>query len=158
VVQHRHRNAGEVMLASLLSAVCHAPVVEIGDKQPIERGRVYVAPADYHVIVEREHFELTVDEPVAFSRPSVDVVFETAADAFGAGVVAVVLTGANADGAAGLMAVRRVGGITVAQDPATAERREMPEAAVATGCVMHVLELDRIGPFLGAACATAADR
>ncbi|MFP5326011.1 MAG: chemotaxis protein CheB [Acidimicrobiia bacterium] len=158
VAQHRHKSSKEGLLASLLVPVCKCPVLDADDKQAIEPGHVYIAPADYHLIVERGHLELSVDEPVAYSRPSIDVLFESAADAYGSGVVAVVLTGANADGADGVRRVRERGGVTVAQAPETAERPEMPEAAIATGAVMHVLALDDIGHFLGSICTEAGQR
>ena len=93
----------------------------------------------------RGHFALSIDAPVQQSRPSIDVLFESAADAYGEEVVAVILTGANSDGAARHPAVKRGGGLTLAQDPETAERREMPEAAIATGAVDRVATLEDIG-------------
>lgn len=156
LAQHRHKDSRPGLLASLLMPSCRCPVSDADDKQPLERGRVYIAPPDYHLIVERGHLELSVDEPVSYSRPSIDVLFESAADAYGAGVVAVVLTGANDDGARGVRKVRERGGVTVAQTPETAERAEMPAAAIATGSVMHVLEPDEIGHFLGAICTAGS--
>lgn len=149
---HRHKSSREGLLASLLEPACRCRINDADDKQPLEPGHVYIAPPDYHLIVERGHLELSTDEPVSFSRPSVDVLFESAADAYGAGVVAVVLTGANDDGARGIQKVRERGGVTVAQSPETAERAEMPAAAIATGAVMHVLPAEEIGHFLGAVC------
>lgn len=152
VAQHRHKASKEGLLASLLVPSCRCPVVDASDKTDLEPGHVYIAPPDYHLIVERGHLELSVDEPVAFSRPSIDVLFETAADAYGSGTVAVILTGANADGAAGIRRVRERGGVTVAQSPESAERPEMPRAAIATGSVMHVMSPEEIGHFLGSVC------
>ena len=154
LAQHRHKSARPGLLASLLLPACRCRINDADDKQPLEPGHVYIAPPDYHLIVERGHVELSVDEPVAFSRPSVDVLFESAADAYGAGVTAVILTGANDDGAKGIQKVRERGGVTVAQSPETAERAEMPSAAIATGAVMHILPPEEIGHFLGAICGT----
>ena len=157
VAQHRHKDSRPDLLATLLMPACRCPINDADDKQPLEPGHVYIAPPDYHLIVEKGHLELSVDEPVAYSRPSIDVLFESAADAYGAGVVAVVLTGANDDGANGIRRVRERGGVTVAQAPETAERPEMPRAAIATGCVMNVLEPEEIGHFLGAVCTTGSE-
>lgn len=152
LAQHRHKASREGLLASLLEPACRCLINDADDKQALEPGHVYIAPPDYHLIVERGHLELTTDEPVSFSRPSVDVLFESAADAYGPGVVAVILTGANEDGARGIQKVRERGGVTVAQSPETAERTEMPAAAIATGAVMHVMAPDEIGRFLGTVC------
>jgi two-component system chemotaxis response regulator CheB len=117
---------------------------------------VHVAPPDYHLLVEPGEFALSVDEPVRFSRPSIDVLLESAADAYGSRLVAVILTGASADGAVGLQRVRRLGGQTIVQDPGTAERREMPEAAIASGAAEHVVPLEQIAPLLVGSCARTA--
>src|SRR6476661_4986287 len=129
VVQHRGEDAGD-LLRELLDRTASLPVREVEDKAPFADG-VHVAPPGYHVLVEPRHFALSTEAEVRFSRPSIDVALETAADALGAGVVGVVLTGNNEDGAAGLAAVRRRGGMAIVQDPDTAERRAMPAAAQA---------------------------
>ncbi len=113
------------------------PVEEAEDKLEIGPGRVYLAPPDYHLLVEPDGFALSVDERVQSSRPSIDV-----------RALAVVLTGANADGAAGVVAIKQRGGTTFAQDPASAERPEMPAAAIASGAVDHVLSLAGIANAL----------
>ena len=123
-------------------------VVAAHDKEPLRPGHVYVAPPDYHLLVEPGHLALSTDDHVQFARPSIDVLFESAADAYGERVVGVLLTGANEDGADGLARIAAAGGFTIAQDPATADRPEMPAAAVARGAARRVLELERIGPFL----------
>ena len=148
VAQHRPVTTGDEMLEHVLARTTELEVVTATDKEPLEAGRVYVAPADYHLLVERGHVALSTDAPVEFSRPSIDVLFESAADVYGPQVVGVLLTGANQDGAAGLKRIAAAGGFTVAQDPETAERSEMPRAAVERGAVRRVLPLDRIGPFL----------
>src|SRR4051812_7617583 len=147
VVQHRSEDAGDV-LAGLLDRAGRLPVREVEDKAPLARGEVLVAPPGYHVLVEPDHFALSTEAQVRFSRPSIDVALETAADALGPGVVGVVLTGDNDDGAAGLAAVRRRGGVAVVQDPDSAERSAMPAAARAAARPQVVAELHEIAPLL----------
>ena len=130
VVQHRSKDS-DLTLVSLLSDRCSCEVREAEDKEPIEPGRVYVAPPDYHLLVEDGVFGLSTEAPVTYSRPSIDVLFETAADAYRERLIGVVLTGANADGTAGLRRIKEHGGYTIVQDPATAAGRAMPAAAVA---------------------------
>jgi two-component system chemotaxis response regulator CheB len=155
VVQHRSRHSRGGTLEAMLSMDGGLPVHEVDDKDAIAPGSAYLAPADYHLIVERGSFALSVDERVQHSRPSIDVTLETAADAYGSGVIGVVLTGANEDGAAGLQAVMQRGGVTVAQDPASAAKPTMPQAAIDAGGVQRVLPLEKIAPFLIAACGGA---
>lgn len=131
IVQHRSSDSRDAGLAAYYDARCALPVCTIEDKQPIEPGHVYFAPPGYHLLVERGHFDLSRDLPIQFSRPSIDVLFEAAADAYGAATIGVVLTGANEDGAAGLRAIQSVGGFSIVQDPATAARGTMPRAAIA---------------------------
>ncbi len=138
IAQHRGPDSLRGALQAALQRHLARPVVEAADKDPIEPGHVYVAPPDYHLLVEVGSFALSVDERVQHARPSIDVLFESAADAYGAGVIGVVLTGANADGAAGLARIAARGGVAIVQDPETAEAREMPEAALAG-----------LGPLLG---------
>ncbi|HUD28651.1 MAG TPA: chemotaxis protein CheB [Novosphingobium sp.] len=139
-------------LTTLFGAKCRVPVREAEDKDPVEPGTVTFAPPDYHMLVEvGGTLSLSRDEPVLFSRPSIDVLFESAADAYGAGLVGVVLTGANEDGAQGLRAVAQAGGVTIVQDPATAYARAMPQAALAACRRARVLPLDGIvGAILAA--------
>jgi two-component system chemotaxis response regulator CheB len=152
VVQHRHRASNET-LPSHFRQFSRLPVVDVDDKQWIRPGTVYLAPANYHLLVERGEFSLSVDEKVRYSRPSVDVLFQSAADAYGDRVIAVVLTGANDDGAEGVRRVKSRGGIVIVQDPATAEAPEMPRAAIAAGPVDQILPLDQIASYLAARCA-----
>lgn len=147
VVQHRSADAQD-LLARLLDQAGPLPARDVEDKLSIEPGRVYVAPADYHVLVERDHFALSTDAHVRFSRPSIDVTLESAAAAFGPEAIGVVLTGNNEDGAAGLAAVRRRGGIAIVQRPETAERATMPAAAVARARPQAVAALDEIAQLL----------
>ncbi len=145
---HRAPNGPEGALVSYLRARCPLPVAEAEDKDEIEAGHVYLAPADYHLLVEPGRFALSIDAPVHYSRPSIDVLFESAADAYGDQAAAVILSGANDDGCRGLQHLKRRGGRTLVQEPSTAVRSEMPEAAIATGAVDEVLTLDDIAAAL----------
>lgn len=134
------------LLAEVFAPKCAVPVREIEDKEPIAPGAVYFAPPDYHLLLDKGSGEgpnaaLSMDDPVNYSRPSIDVLFESAAEIFGRGLMAVLLTGANEDGAAGLRTVRRAGGLTLAQSPEEAFAAAMPAAAIAQGSVDHVLPL-----------------
>lgn len=140
VVQHRHRDS-DGLLVNLLQRASHLPIVEIEDKVPLNSGCIYLAPADYHVLVEPGQFALSVDEPVLHARPSIDVLFESAADAYGVRVLGIILTGASSDGALGLEAIKARGGTTLVQEPRTAECAIMPEAALAATAVDYVVPL-----------------
>ncbi|MBC7977093.1 MAG: chemotaxis protein CheB [Myxococcales bacterium] len=119
------------LLPDLLARVCARPVYEVEDKHRLQPGTVCVAPPNYHVLVERDRsLALSVDAPVHFSRPSIDVLFESAADAIGRGVAGVILSGANEDGARGLRRIVDAGGLAAIQDPTTAPHSEMPAAAL----------------------------
>jgi two-component system chemotaxis response regulator CheB len=146
-VQHRHRASNEGLPAYLRTQT-KLPVVDVDDKLYIKPRHVYLAPADYHLLVEKGWFDLSVDAAVSYSRPSVDVLFESAADAYRAGVIGVVLTGANADGARGAVRIKKQGGFVVVQEPQTAEAPEMPQATIDAVRVDRILPLDRIGPYL----------
>jgi two-component system chemotaxis response regulator CheB len=149
IVLHLPRDRRSV-LADVFQPHCAVPVREAQDKEPVEPGTVYIAPADYHLLVdEARSLALSVDELVHFSRPSVDVLFEAAADVYGERTLAVLLTGGSDDGAAGLAAVRRAGGWTIVQDPRTARVPMMVEAALALGPVDFVLPLEGIADALG---------
>ncbi len=149
IAQHRSPGSRQPGLAAYYDARSPLRVCAIEDKEPIQGGRVYFAPPDYHLLVERGFFELSVDDRVQFSRPSADVLFESAVDAYGAGVIAVVLTGANADGAQGLACVKAAGGFTIVQDPATADKAVMPLAAIdAVGAPDALLPLHDVAPYL----------
>jgi two-component system chemotaxis response regulator CheB len=147
VVQHRGRESDETM-ANLLQARCRRPVREAEDKDPIQPGSVYIAPPDYHLLIDDGYLALSIDEPVAFSRPSIDVLFESAADSYGTGVIGVLLTGANQDGTRGLRRIKNAGGFVIVQDPASAEVATMPESAIADVSVDCVLPLEKIASFL----------
>jgi len=156
VVQHRGPESQRGLLELLLQAHVERPVLEPVDKQPVERSHVYVAPADYHLLVENGHFALSVEERVNYARPSIDVFFESAAEAYRDRAIGIVLTGANVDGAEGLAAIRACGGVAIVQDPATAARGTMPEAALAATAADAVLPLEAIAGFLRGLCAPVA--
>ena len=137
------------LLVDIFSPNCALAVCEADDKQPIAAGTLYFAPPDYHMLIDDgPQLALSADEPVLFSRPSIDVLFESAADAYGARLLGVLLTGASGDGAQGLAAIRRGGGLTVAQDPATALAPQMAEEAIRRGAAAQILDLAGIARLL----------
>jgi two-component system, chemotaxis family, protein-glutamate methylesterase/glutaminase len=137
------------VLAELFQAKCATKVREAEDKEPIEPGTIYFAPPNYHLLVEADKsLSLSNEEPVLFSRPSVDVLFESAADAYGAGLIGIVLTGANEDGAEGARAVAEAGGTMIVQRPDTAFASAMPEAALEACPEAHVFTLEEIVVYL----------
>ena len=138
------------MLAEVFSPMCALPVCEAQDKEPVRPGRVYCAPPDYHLLVERgARLALSIDEPVHYSRPSINVLFESAADVYGAALLALILSGANQDGTAGLAAVRRAGGLTVVQRPDSAAVPYMVRSALQSGAADLLLTLPQIAALLG---------
>jgi two-component system, chemotaxis family, protein-glutamate methylesterase/glutaminase len=147
LVQHRHKDSDQ-LLRVLLQERSSLEVCEVEDKMPIEHGRVYVAPPDYHTLVERGHYSLSTEAPVRYSRPSIDVTFMSAADSYAHRTVGIVLTGANADGAEGLRRISDRGGMAIVQDPATAESRIMPEAACRRVARARVMPLEEIVAFV----------
>lgn len=143
------------LMADLFDAKCLMKVREAEDKEPIEPGTIYFAPADYHLLVESDRrLSLSSEEPVLFSRPSIDVLFETAADAYGPALLGIVLSGANEDGAHGLKTIVEAGGQAVVQAPEEARAAEMPLAArkavpkarvmASDAIVQHLLSLQRV--------------
>lgn len=140
------------LLQGLFSARCVLPVCEAEDKLPVRHGHVYVAPPDYHLLVERGkqdvHLALSVAPPVRFSRPSIDVLFESAAEVWRQRLLGILLSGANDDGARGLETIRACGGRTWVQAPHTASADTMPAEAIARGAVDEVLTLEAIGSRL----------
>jgi two-component system chemotaxis response regulator CheB len=136
----------ESRLAELFDARLIMPVREAHDKLPVTGYTVYFAPSGYHLSIERDRtFSLSCEAPVHFARPAIDVLLESAADAYGPGLAAILLTGANADGAAGMARVHQRGGLTVVQDPAEAQATAMPEAAIKRCPPDLVLSLAQIG-------------
>lgn len=164
IVQHRGPDA-ESFLSGLLQEWTGRQVSEPEDKEPIEEGHIYVAPANYHLLVEPGHFSLTTEAPVRYSRPSIDVMFGSAAHAYGERLIGVVLTGANEDGSRGLQCVHEYGGYSIVQDPETSEVATMPVAALRrvpravklplTGITSHLVDVAKNGPPDGFERATA---
>lgn len=133
------------VLAQLFQAKCEVEVHEVDDKESLQGGSVYFAPPDYHVLIEDDRrVSLSSEELVHYSRPSIDVLFESAADVYGPAVAGVVLTGASADGAKGLAAIHAAGGMCLVQHPQQANSRTMPEAALAACPTAVALNLDQI--------------
>jgi two-component system chemotaxis response regulator CheB len=153
IVQHRGK-AEDDALERLLAAQTSLRVYEPNDKDPLEIGRIYLAPADYHLLIEPESVALSTAPPRNFARPSIDVLFESAADAHGSGVIAVVLTGSNHDGAAGARYIKERGGTILVEDPATAHSGIMPAGAIAATAVDAVLPLQAVSARLTAMCAS----
>lgn len=149
IVQHRSVSPDGGGLAQLLQGHSKLTVVEADDKMPIEPGTVYLAPADYHLLVEEPGLlALSTDTPVRAARPSIDVLFQTASEAYGSTLLGVLLTGASADGAEGLATIKARGGRVIVEDPATAECRTMPAAGLAATAVDYVLPIAKIGEYL----------
>lgn len=148
VVQHRSKEE-RTLLEEVLSQKCRIRIKQADEKEPIRKGTVYFAPPDYHLLIEQDHtFSLSSDERVNYSRPSIDVLFETAAYAYRQHLLAIILTGANHDGAAGIATIRKYGGTTVAQSPENALYPAMPNAAINTGCIQKVLDTEEIKQYL----------
>jgi len=152
VVQHRSHEDSE-SLASLLGTRTQLPVVEVDDKETIREGHVYICPSNYHLAVEGNYFALSADAPVLCARPSIDVLFESAAESFRDSVIGVLLTGMSKDGTAGLKRIKEVGGYAVVQDPFAAEGQVMPQAAIDSVAVDKILPLEDIACFLATLCA-----
>jgi two-component system chemotaxis response regulator CheB len=141
VVQHRSPDSDR-LLGQLLQDATELRVSEIEDKDELTPGTVHLAPANYHVLIEEGYVSLTIEEPVRFSRPSIDVMLASAADTYGSAAIGVVLTGANEDGARGLAHVVKHGGLALVQSPKTAEIPTMPTAAMRAVPTAEVLSLD----------------
>ncbi|MDH5299722.1 MAG: chemotaxis protein CheB [Desulfobulbaceae bacterium] len=148
VVQHLHPQQDDFFLGHL-NDICALRVKIADEKELLRPGHVYFAPPNYHLLIEKDRtFSLSVDQRVNFSRPAIDVLFESGAEVYSSRLVGVILTGANADGAHGLKQIKDGGGLAIVQDPATAQIDYMPRAAMAAVAVDHVLPLTEIGPFL----------
>ena len=144
IIVHR-KNDLESILGNLLSYKTHLPVREVEDKDPILPDQVYIAPPDYHLLIEDEHtFSLDSSEKINFSRPSIDVTFESVAETFGERTIAILLSGANSDGASGLLKIRQSGGYTIVQNPATADIGYMPQQAISLGAAQYVLDAEEL--------------
>jgi len=147
IAQHRGKDL-DSGLCEYLRECSSLPVVEPDDKESLLGGRAYLAPRDYHLLIENRSFALSTAESVRFARPSIDVLFESAADAFQTGAIGVILTGANSDGARGLATIKSRGGFTIVEDPASAAARQLPDAAIAQATPDKILALDQIAPCL----------
>jgi two-component system, chemotaxis family, protein-glutamate methylesterase/glutaminase len=157
IVQHRHRESDQA-LSSFLQHFTVLPVHEVEDKEFIQPGHIYFAPADYHLLVEDGYFSLSVDAPVSYARPSIDVLLESAADVYGERVIGIILTGANQDGVQGLSALKARGGKAIVQAPNTAESPILPAAAIASVAVDWVLPLAQIAPLLMHLCGDSTEQ
>lgn len=147
IVQHRKKNSDSFM-EEYLSEMTPMKICEIYDKTPIKKSSVYIAPPDYHMLIENENtISLNSDEPQCYARPSVDALFESAADVYGPALIGIVLTGANSDGTEGLRKIKMFGGLTIVQDPKTASASFMPSSAMEVK-PDHVLSLEEIAQFL----------
>lgn len=148
IVQHRSKMEPS-LLEEVLSKKCLVAIKQADEKEDIKAGLIYFAPADYHLLIEKDRsFSLSFDPPVNFSRPSIDILFETAAYAYGKNLLALILTGANHDGAKGIRMIKSMGGTCIAQDPAEADYPAMPQAAIDTGSIHKILTLERITEYL----------
>ncbi|EKR63832.1 protein-glutamate methylesterase CheB [Leptospira weilii str. 2006001853] len=133
----------------ILGDLCNIKIKEAEEKEKIESGTVYAAPPNYHLLIEKDRtFSLSISERVNFSRPSIDVLFESASDAYGDRLIGVVLTGANSDGAKGLKKIKENGGLAIVQDPLYSEVSLMPESAIRAGPVDYILSLEKITELL----------
>jgi two-component system chemotaxis response regulator CheB len=157
LVQHRHKDSDH-LLRALLQERSALEVCEVEDKMPLEHGRIYVAPPDYHTLVEPGHFSLSTEAPVRFSRPSIDVTFVSASDSYAHRTVGIVLTGANRDGAEGLRRISDRGGMALVQDPKTAESPAMPSAAIEAVPRARVMPLAEIVAFVAGLPAGVPER
>jgi two-component system chemotaxis response regulator CheB len=148
IVLHR-KTSEDTTLEELLALKSAIPFREVEDKTLLMPGYLHVAPSGYHLLFEKNgELSLDASEKINYSRPSIDVAFESAAEAYGAKVTAVLLSGANADGALGMKAVQQAGGITIAQDPAGAEMPFMPRSAIENASAQHVLSVPKILEFI----------
>ena len=148
VIQHRAKDQKE-LLEEVLQNKCTITIKQADEKERIKRGIIYIAPPGYHLLVEQDlTFSLSADEYVIKSKPSIDVLFETAAEVFREKLIGVILTGANHDGALGMATIKRYGGLTIAQRPDEAPYPQMPQAAIDQGGVDHIWTLKEIREFL----------
>lgn len=153
-----HTSGNVRVLCELLASHSPLPVIEAGERQPALGGTVYLAPGGYHLLIENNrHFSLSVDEVVRYSRPSIDVMFGSAADVYQAGLIGVVLTGANADGADGLAQIRARRGIAIVQSPESSDAPAMPRAALDVAGADYSLPLEQIASLLNRLCMPSID-
>jgi two-component system, chemotaxis family, protein-glutamate methylesterase/glutaminase len=148
IVQHRLKSE-RALLEEVLQSKCRIRIREADEKETPAEGTVYLAPPGYHLLVEKNRsLSLSCEPPLHFSRPSIDILFETASEAYGKKLIGIILTGANNDGAAGMQSIRKHGGMTIAQNPASAQFPVMPQAAIAAGGIQYIFDLQEIRNFL----------
>ncbi len=148
IVQHQHPHS-DAFTVKFLNDRCSLKVKQADEKEIIMPGVIYIAPPNYHLLVEKDKtFSLSINKHVHFARPAIDVLFETAANVFNKKLVGIILTGANDDGSHGLRKIKESGGLTIVQDPDTAEVDTMPKAAIASTKIDYILPLEKIGPFI----------
>ena len=148
IVQHRNERQDNFLI-EYLDKISKLKVKEAEGKEPLCSGYAYLAPAGYHLLVEPDRsFSLSVDDRVNYSCPSIDVLFESAAEVFSESLIGIILTGANSDGAKGLKAIKKKGGLAIVQNPATAESDSMPKAALATTKADYIVNLGQLAPLL----------
>jgi len=148
IVQHLHPDQNGYMIEHL-NKIWRINVEEAIDKTVIKKGNIYFAPSDYHLLIENENtFALSLDEKVCYSRPSIDVLFKSAADVYGEAILAIIMTGANSDGTEGIKYIKKKGGMTIAQDPEDAYSPIMPQSAIDTGKIDKILTLNEISNIL----------
>lgn len=148
IVLHR-RNCGDSSLSDLLSTKSSLPTQEVEDKDSILPGNIYLAPSDYHLLIEKNFtFSLDYSEKINFSRPSLDVTFESAADVYGSSLIGIILSGANEDGTNGLLTIKNRGGVIIAQEPKTAQMPLMPQFAINHTPIDFVFSVDEMADFI----------
>ncbi len=144
IVQHISAHSDNEWI-NLLNDKSILTIKEADEKEKIEAGKVYIAPANYHLLIEKDKtFSLTIDERVNFARPSIDVLFESAAEAYKNKLIGIVLTGSNNDGTKGIKRIKECGGLAIIQDPKTAESATMPASAIAAIQPDYILSLEKI--------------
>ncbi len=149
IVQHVSPHSDNY-ITEYLNKLCKIKVKEADEKEKIKRGTIYFAPPNFHLLIEEDKtLSLSVESKVNFARPSIDVLFESAAFAYGSALIGIILTGANNDGALGLKKIKEYGGLTIVQDPKTSEVDIMPLSAIEATKVDHIFSLQKIGKFLG---------
>ncbi|MCG8553486.1 MAG: chemotaxis protein CheB [Desulfobacterales bacterium] len=148
IVQHQSNDSDD-FLVRYFDRLCRHSVKEAEDKMPVESGTIYFAPVNYHLLVEPDKtLSLSTDARVNYSRPSIDVLFESAADTYTDRIIGIILTGANTDGTTGAARIKKLGGLIIVQDPETAEAEAMPMSVIRHVQVDHILPLNRIGDFV----------
>lgn len=158
IVLHR-KNTADSALATLLSLKTTIPLKEVDDKDGIMPGNIYLAPADYHLLIEQNGtFSLDDSEKINYSRPSIDVTFESAADVYGSSLSGILLSGANSDGTNGLKAIKKAGGITVVQKPESAQVAYMPNQAILYAPIDFVLDIEELTAFTNSLNASATKK